>query len=1497
MGPTALPRSTPAKLRTSRRHTVNRRLLLITLVLLALGLPAAYFWYKHQLRQTATAFLARAEQLEQDRDWAQATSYYQRYLAINPEDTEVLVKLVKAYAQGEPNPNRIARLNTLLYQTLGRVPDRDDLRRLLAENLLKIGSFAEAGTEAKKLLDHSPDDARVGRRIIALSLIARANADSGAALKTALKALLLAADESPGDVELVEVTANALREHPSAMEQEGIDAATRADQLIDQLVAANPRNAAARITRHRYRARHQLPETDEDLRLALEIEPENYEALLLSAVSSNASATTKEQRANVESELSRAIKIAPTDPRAYHALAMCLEQWGRPEDAMKLLQQGRTATQDNFGLGMAFAHAQIKAGQADAAARTVQELESQKANYLVQLDSEVRTQIERQLRLLQARLDVAQGKLRQAIPVLQAILVSTDGSAADRRSTEWMQASQLLAQIHAGLGQWDVASEYWDALARTLPGELEVVGPTVASHLRSGNFKNAIDRIDDFARTAKPTSDMLVQRVQAHFAIQSGRPPEDRNWTEFESALQAAKAEAGDRWELVFAELDFLRAQSNDTQAATGLLRSSEQRFSDQADFWSNAARVYQVLGQADDAARALARHRELATSPLEHARLQAAFLASAGEFQKADAALSELGSSLPPDDRRQIDRLRVSVLAAGDKLAEAFALVKPLIDETTTDGDLLTLGTDVAFAAGDLATAEAWETQLRKATNDGPDARYLQARRLLFNFEKLNPAAKRELEQLIAGIRAERPQWFPILAIAARFSQLQGDNRQALADYQLAADRGDRRPATLQQLTSLLYEAGNFEEAQRYLSQLAAEQVTNSELDSMAIDIAVKQDRPAIALDLARQGVERFPDDPVRHLYWANLLLLNGKQTEALNALQTAAQKFADDPRVWTGLFNGLVQADKPEGARKVLESLLTNPKLALDRRHLVAAQGYQSLGDLPAARQQYELAIAQNKTDTAIRLSYAKLLLASDPRAAQGQLEAILQLEPLNREARRELAVLLAATGQETDWTRANALLTTGTNEPATDAATNDRLRALLLSQKGRTRAERLENCQAARRILQQPSRAESGEAGDLNRLLLAQIFEREAALSEDQALLIAADDQYRSVLDHGSPNAARLSQYIEFLLRHGGAKEPSGRSTASESELAERAKLRATFLDTAETRLLDLKRMRTSAENGLDALLTALTARLLQARGLDSQARDHVTGFIAQQSAETSDPVQQSQRYLTFGRLYSAIGAHAEAETWYRRLMQESPNAYLLVAQALVEQGKRREAAQFCLDLSKGNPDPEMAALLANILTFAEGEAGSDDEGLSKIRSAIEAAVNRHAADTKLLQAEAVMVASRGEYDQAIKLFRQIVELEPGNALALNNLATILAEMPNQRAEALKHIERAIEIEGRQASLLDTQGTILLKLGDAQKAIACLEEATAGGETDARYYLHLAAAYLQAERKADAERMLKESQAFGLDKFVLTADDRQLLTNLEKALGSLPPASDPQ
>src|SRR5690606_9322747 len=148
------------------------------------------------------------------------------------------------------------------------------------------------------------------------------------------------------------------------------------------------------------------------------------------------------------------------------------------------------------------------------------------------------------------------------------------------------------------------------------------------------------------------------------------------------------------------------------------------------------------------------------------------------------------------------------------------------------------------------------------------------------------------------------------------------------------------------------------------------------------------------------------------------------------------------------------------------------------------------------------------------------------------------------------------------------------------------------------------------------------------------------------------------------------------------------------------------------------------------------------------------------------------QTAQRCLLRGQIHGVIDAHADADQWYRRLMEQSPDAYLLVVESLVAQGKQAEAAKLGLEMAGSTPSPAVAKVLARIMTVTGDEVALDPA----VEKALATAVESNQQDIELLQAEAVMRASRGDYAPAIATMRKILEINPKHALTLNNLATL-------------------------------------------------------------------------------------------------------------------------
>ncbi|MCD4726618.1 MAG: tetratricopeptide repeat protein, partial [Pirellulales bacterium] len=131
----------------------------------------------------------------------------------------------------------------------------------------------------------------------------------------------------------------------------------------------------------------------------------------------------------------------------------------------------------------------------------------------------------------------------------------------------------------------------------------------------------------------------------------------------------------------------------------------------------------------------------------------------------------------------------------------------------------------------------------------------------------------------------------------------------------------------------------------------------------------------------------------------------------------------------------------------------------------------------------------------------------------------------------------------------------------------------------------------------------------------------------------------------------------------------------------------------------------------------------------------------------------------------------------------------------------------------------------------------------------------------------------------------LFRRVLTLKPTDVATLNNLATLLAEQPGKRQEALEYIDRAIRIVGPQSGLLDTKGMILVFDDKPDEAVPLLEEAAATPQADPRYHFHLAVAYDRIGEAEKARAALLAARKGNLTRQVLTPLDRQMLADLEK------------
>jgi len=786
-------------------------------------------------------------------------------------------------------------------------------------------------------------------------------------------------------------------------------------------------------------------------------------------------------------------------------------------------------------------------------------------------------------------------------------------------------------------------------------------------------------------------------------------------------------------------------------------------------------------------------------------------------------------------------------------------------------------LGIEIALMRHDYAAAERWEGALKRlSSNDDFDWRFYRACRLVAQFSKLDVQTRDDLQTVIESLRSDRPSWFPVVSLAGQYADFTGNRRQAIDAYQLSIELGDRRPQTFERLVAALYADGRYNDANGYLSQLAFEHPSDGKIESLGIALAIKENRLKEALDLAQKAVERGSSDPMHHVWLANLLSLDGQQKAAEDAFRESINRFPKDPRVWNGLFTYLVRTKQPDRARRALERWAKEVTSSESEMHFILAQGYEQLGDVAAAQEHYRTTIAKDASRIEARLRLAKMLLSSDVISARAQFEDVLRIDPENSEARRYIAALLAASGGSADWARAVELLEAdGNSSVADEAGADDRLRAILLSRRGKNRAERLKNCEAARRILSGRLNRADGVAVDLDRLLLAGIYEQEAAMRDDVKLVQAARDAMRPLVDRDNPPVDYVAGYVQLLLRH------LERSGADGEEALDEMDQRVVFIDDARRRIDKLEAL-LADQPGVERrfLPVSFRVRLRVADGRSEEGLQLLNEFANSELPNLTTDADRAKLLLQLGNLAAAAQFHQAAEGWYRQLVEIAPNSYILLAKSLVDQNKLTDAVDVCLQATKNRSQAEVATVLAQLLP-----SGSENTEMDRrVRPIIDSALDASGNDVDLLMSVAVLRVTEDDYDSAIRMFRKVVELQPNHALALNNLATLLAERPNQLAEARKYVEQAMSVSGRSPALLDTLGSILIRGGQYEQAVVTLEEAVAGAARDPRYFFHLAVAYDRVGRQEEAQATLATSRSYGLDRAILTSGDKELLASLQ-------------
>ena len=222
------------------------------------------------------------------------------------------------------------------------------------------------------------------------------------------------------------------------------------------------------------------------------------------------------------------------------------------------------------------------------------------------------------------------------------------------------------------------------------------------------------------------------------------------------------------------------------------------------------------------------------------------------------------------------------------------------------------------------------------------------------------------------------------------------------------------------------------------------------------------------------------------------------------------------------------------------------------------------------------------------------------------------------------------------------------------------------------------------------------------------------------------------------------------------------------------------------------------------------------------------------------------------------YIAAARYDDAVNEARELQKRDPKyavGYALEGDVYVRQKKYPQAEKAYREVLRLEPKADRAAIGLYRVLIEEGKSKDAEALIVKwtAENPKNAAPRVYAGDREL---------SAGNPKAALVHYRAAIEIDPNNALALNNLAWIGGEMNDPNA--LGYAERAAKLAPNNAAILDTYGTLLIRKGETVKGLESLGRAAALAPSGFDVRLKYARALAQAGQKDLARKELEALQA---------------------------------
>lgn len=753
-----------------------------------------------------------------------------------------------------------------------------------------------------------------------------------------------------------------------------------------------------------------------------------------------------------------------------------------------------------------------------------------------------------------------------------------------------------------------------------------------------------------------------------------------------------------------------------------------------------------------------------------------------------------------------------------------------------------------------------------------------------------------------------------------------EGDLSKAYIQYRNALKIDEENVPSLLGLADIAEQRQDFEAMFGFLQRVVR-------LDPSQVDAHVKLGKlyligsdETTALERAETALALDADNiPARSLK-AGVLLKVGDNEAAVEIAREVLEQDPANPEAVTVLVTDYsVNGDNEAALAELDRALAIDPQVAM--LQLLRIHVLQVLGRADDTRAAYAELIRLFPDQPAYRRVYAnELINVRDYDGAQEQLEAIVDLQPENLDAKLDVVRIVKANSSvdaaaaklqsyidadpentdlqfsladfyigEDDNARANALLDALAEDDDLDIAlrAKNKISALMLANGEREQSQALTNeileadnrntDALLRRAAFQIEEEEYDQAIVNLRtaldnspdsyeamVLMSAAFERQDSMSFARAELAKA-------FDASNKNPRVANQFARFLLRQKDIQR-------AEEVLVDA--LSVNRRDVENLRLLASVRLAQQDWRGAEEV-----GVMLERAGDESDLASNIksaayigledyNSVIETLSSRSENAPLEAQPLGALVAAYIREDRLSEAEDMLTRMLDADPENYaaqLQVARVYAAQGDTGKFEDALIRATELDSDRPEAYELLYRSYLADGRR---EQAAALIERGMRASPDNEA--LKVFKADVLL--SQGDRAGALALYADLIETRPDDRIIANNFVSLSSDLRLDEASIDRALEIAKTIEDIDNPFYkDTVGWAYYRAGDYEKAVDYLSQAVALVDGNAEMLYHLGAAQFASGDEAAAKETLERALAAGGEGFAFSNEVQALLDRM--------------